>query len=270
MGPWGGEFSECLAVLLDGRLGPLPEPEGDGQTFWRQWLAGHNLGLVPIAAPAEFAWPGHWIAFAGDGSETRAVLMFGSPSGPVEPDGILARGGKIEAGWLLAQLDLHRGWERAYAGSPGAGTVEAILLAPDAEAPLARVPESQALAGRGLDGDRYAAGRGTFAGGKGYDLTLIEAEALEALGAEAGIALPWADARRNLVTRGIRLNALVGQRFRVGEVECVGRRLAEPCSHLERLTEPGVLRGLVHRAGLRADILTDGTIRQGDAVRAEP
>ena len=75
-----------------------------------------------------------------------------------------------------------------------------------------------------------------------------------------------ADARRNVVTRGIDLNALVGRRFRVGDVECLGQRLCEPCAHLERLTVPGTLRGLIHRGGLRADVLTDGTISVGDTI----
>ena len=82
------------------------------------------------------------------------------------------------------------------------------------------------------------------------------------------IALGWEDARRNIVTRGVRLNALVGRRFRVGDVECIGRRLAEPCAHLERLTRPGLLRPLVHRGGLRADILTSGELRVGDEIVA--
>ena len=68
------------------------------------------------------------------------------------------------------------------------------------------------------------------------------------------------------MTRGIDLNALVGRRFRVGEVECVGRRLCEPCAHLERLTERGTLRGLVHRGGLRADLLSGGAIETGAGV----
>ena len=91
----------------------------------------------------------------------------------------------------------------------------------------------------------------------------MEAEQLEALELSARST---AAARRNVVTRGIDLNALVGRRFRVGEVECLGQRLCEPCAHLQRLTAPGTLRALVHRGGLRADVLTDGTIRVGDAV----
>lgn len=80
--------------------------------------------------------------------------------------------------------------------------------------------------------------------------------------------MPWERARRNIVTRGVDLNSFVGRRFTVGDVECVGRRLAEPCAHLEKLSRPGVMRPLVHRAGLRADILTDGSISLGDTVAA--
>ena len=102
---------------------------------------------------------------------------------------------------------------------------------------------------------------------RGHDLTLIEAEALEELMLPEGPLAPEA-ARRNVVTRGIDLNALVGKRFRIGDVDCLGQRLCEPCAHLERLTRPGTLRALVHRGGLRADVLTDGVIRLGDALHA--
>src|SRR4029077_12620414 len=102
-----------------------------------------------------------------------------------------------------------------------------ILVAAEAEGPLGRVETAQAIAGSGLEGDRYCDGRGTFSGpGRGYQLTLVEAEVLESLD------LPWELARRNIVTRGIDLNALVGRRFAVGQVECIVRRLAEPCAHL--------------------------------------
>ena len=138
-----------------------------------------------------------------------------------------------------------------------------ILTSPDAERPLARVETVNAVAGRGLEGDRYYDGRGTFSGpGRGYELTLVESEVLESL------ELPWEQARRNIVTTGIDLNALVGRRFSIGAVECVGRRLAEPCAHLEKLTRPGLLRPLVHRAGLRADILEGGPIAVGDRIAA--
>ena len=102
--------------------------------------------------------------------------------------------------------------------------------------------------------------QGTFAGPIGYDLTLAEAERLE------GVLAP-ADARRNVITRGIDLDALVGRRFTIGAVECIGRRLCEPCAHLERLTAPGVLRALVHQGGLRADILRGGTVAAGMPIR---
>jgi MOSC domain-containing protein YiiM len=173
----------------------------------------------------------------------------------------VAAGGTIEEGWLLARLDVHLPIEEPYGEERRLGRVAAILTAPDAERPLAPVEQAEAVAGRGLEGDRYYHGRGTFSGaGRGYQLTLVEAEVLDS------IDLPWEQARRNIVTRGIVLNALVGRRFTVGDVECVGRRLAEPCSHLEKLTRPGLLRPLVHRAGLRADILRGGRISTGDQV----
>ena len=143
-----------------------------------------------------------------------------------------------------------------------AGVVQALAVAVDAEAAVVLVDQATAVAGRGLDGDRYFDGRGTFSNehARGHDLTLVEAEVLEELGVTAEAA------RRNVVTRGIDLNALVGESFRVGEVECVGQRLCEPCAHLERLGAPGILRSLVHRGGLRADVVGDGTVRVGDPV----
>ena len=102
--------------------------------------------------------------------------------------------------------------------------------------------------------------------GAGQDQTLIETEAVEGLRADTGIDLGLGGSRRNVVTRDVALNDLVGRRFRVGEAECLGVELCEPCRHLERLTEPGVLRGLVHRGGLRADVVSGGTVAVGDAV----
>jgi MOSC domain-containing protein YiiM len=122
-----------------------------------------------------------------------------------------------------------------------------------------------------LEGDRYFRKRGTFSNphGRGYDLTLIEAEVLDSLDLPGGRLIPE-EARRNLVIRGLDLNGLVGQHFRVGDVECFGARLCEPCAHLERLTaaagKPGTLRALIHKGGLRADVLSDGEIRVGDHV----
>jgi MOSC domain-containing protein YiiM len=162
---------------------------------------------------------------------------------------------------MLTPLDLHLPITTPYGGAAGVGTVAAIVVAPAAEAPPQRLDAAEALAGRGLAGDRYALGAGTFsAPGRGYELTLVEAEVLDE------IELSWQEARRNIVVKGISLNALVGKRFRIGSVECVGRRLAEPCAHLEKLARPGLLRPLVHRGGLRADILFGGTISVGDEI----
>jgi MOSC domain-containing protein YiiM len=148
------------------------------------------------------------------------------------------------------------------------GTVEGIYIAPSATVLPHAVEEANVVPGKGIEGDRYSAGDGTFYEERkpGQDLTLIEVEALEALAAEEGIELSPAEARRNVLTRGLSLNDLIGRRFRVGEVECVGSRLCEPCDHLERVTSPGVLRGLVHRGGLRTDVVVGGRIAIGDSV----
>jgi MOSC domain-containing protein YiiM len=119
----------------------------------------------------------------------------------------------------------------------------------------------RAVAGRGLEGNRHYYEQAP----PGRALTLIAAEAL-AEGASSGVELGADESRRNVLTSGIDLNALVGERFRVGDVECVGVELCEPCTTLEGLTRPGVIKAYVHRAGLNADILTDGEIVVGDAV----
>ena len=260
MTTFAAEARACLAEML---RAPVPEPDGDDpMRFFRQWLAERNLGLVPIDDAASFDWPGQWLARMRAADGEHAVVMFGSPSGVwLDPGYVAGDCATIDAGWLLSPLDLHLPTDRPYGTEAGAGTVAAILVAPEAEGTLVRVDEVVALPGHGLEGDRYAKGRGTFSGrGRGYELTLVEAEVLDETG------LPWEEARRNVVTRGVKLNALVGRRFRVGEVECVGRRLAEPCSHLEKLARPGLLRPLVHRGGLRADIVSGGSVRLHDDV----
>lgn len=257
------ELRACLREMLSA---PVPEAAqaDDPMRFFKQWLAERNLGLVPIDNAPAFDWPGQWIAVFRDDQGEHALVMFGSPSGVwLDPNNAYDQGARIEAGWMLAHLDLHLPTERPYGTAPTAGTVAAILITAKAEAPLSRVDEAEALAGRGLAGDRYATGCGTFsAPGCGYELTLAEAEVLDE------IQLPWEQARRNIVTRGISLNGLVGQRFRIGSIECIGRRLAEPCAHLEKLARPGLLRPLVHRGGLRADIIKGGVIRLGDEIEA--
>ena len=147
------------------------------------------------------------------------------------------------------------------------GRVAGIFVGPEARAPLGSVPEVRAEAGRGLEGDRYWAGQGTFWKPQpDFEVTLIESESLDAL-AEAGVEIAPREARRNLATQGVRLNELVGRQFQVGEVTLLGIRLCEPCGHLERLTGRQLRPLLAGRGGLRAGIVTGGVIRVGDAIR---
>jgi MOSC domain-containing protein YiiM len=133
--------------------------------------------------------------------------------------------------------------------------VESIEIGPtDAIASVASV---SALAGKGLEGDRKFFHDGAK---PGQALTLIEAEVLEDVG------LTGSHSRRQVVTRGVRLNDLVGKRFRVGSVECVGVELCHPCKHLEEMTRPGIIKELANRGGLNADIVNDGRISVGDAI----
>jgi MOSC domain-containing protein YiiM len=243
----------------------LGEPAGsapDGETEIGEWLAG--LGLIRVTAtdPAAFQMPGRFLARFPRGW----AVMFGVPPGAIyDPAGVAAGETPLEVA-VIAPLELPR---RRNPAAAGTGRVEAIAITGDAEGVMRAVPEARAIAGAGLEGDRYAVGAGTFSGGgnAGRALTLIEAEAIAELAA-AGVEIEPIDARRNLVVSGIELDALIGRRFRVGEVICRGARRCEPCAHLQRLTEPGTLRGLVHRGGLRADLLSGGTIRRGDEVEA--
>jgi len=135
-------------------------------------------------------------------------------------------------------------------------------------------PQSAAEAtlepGRGIVGDRYHASTGTFSvkssGKSDHEVTLIEAEAIDRFNRETGLALAYGDLRRNLVTRGIRLNELVGHEFSVGDCRLEGLRLCEPCAHLAKTVAKQVLPGLVHQAGLRARIVRGGLVKTGDAV----
>ena len=254
----------CLAAILELDTADVPAPGAEHPepwTAWRVWLARRGLGLVPVADPRNFAWPGPWIALLRDGT---AAVAYGSPPGALAWAPLGGRFEDVEGGYAVAPF--HAGlWAPRTATAPRtAGRVEAIALAGAAEAPMAVVRSATALARRGLEGDRYAEGRGTFSNpySRGHDLTLIDAEVVAALG------LAPETARRNVVTRGIDLDALVGRRFRVGGAECEGQRLCEPCAHLQRLTEPGILRALVHRGGLRADVLAGGVIRVGDEIAA--
>ena len=123
------------------------------------------------------------------------------------------------------------------------------------------VDEATAVAGKGLEGDRY------FDHKLDSQVTLIEAEAIDEMANDAGLQLAYEEARRNIVTRGVDLTKLVDKEFTVGDVTMRGARLSEPCQHLADLTDQKVVKGLVHKGGLKAQIITDGQIRVGDSVR---
>lgn len=148
------------------------------------------------------------------------------------------------------------------------GHVVSIHIAVDGARAMTSVDRVRAVPGKGLEGDRYYAGTGTWSKRPGPDreVTLIESEAIEAMARDYGIHIDPGDARRNIVTRGVALAHLVGKEFKVGEVKLKGLRLAEPCGHLESLSKPGVKEGLVHRGGLRAQVLEEGTIASGDPI----
>jgi MOSC domain-containing protein YiiM len=151
------------------------------------------------------------------------------------------------------------------------GTVESIYVASAAEGPTQAVGQVVAIPGAGLEGDRYALKVGTFyKPAPDRELTLIEAEAIEALRRDYQIELAAGDARRNIVTRNVPLNHLMGREFAIGEVRIRGIRLCEPCDHLQKVTGKPVIKGLLHRGGLRAQILTRGKIRVGDVVSLIP
>jgi MOSC domain-containing protein YiiM len=153
----------------------------------------------------------------------------------------------------------------------GQGTVIEIHVAPTGAAPMRSVTTAQVVVGKGLEGDRYYSKLGTYSNqaGSGRDVTLIEIEAIEGLKRDYEVQLDPGQSRRNIVTRGIALNHLVEQEFRIGNVILRGTRLCEPCAHMEKLTVKGAMRGLIHRGGLRAEIIKGGTIRIGDRILPE-
>lgn len=150
------------------------------------------------------------------------------------------------------------------------GSVQALFIAPEASAAMHAVEMVRAVPGHGLEGDRYFAHQGSFSRWPGphREVTLIAEEGLDEMARETGVVLPARLSRRNILTRGVPLNDLIRQSFWVGPVEMQGIRLCQPCKYLVRLTgEPGLLPGLVHRGGLRARILNEGTIQVGDTIR---
>ena len=276
-GPLVRGLAACLSSVTEVPLAELPATNGltvpHALAAWKSWLAGRGFGIVPIAEPRAFQWAGWWIGVVDSPRQQVAVLAFGTPPGVV-----LSPQDPALLGRATAELDIRSAYAVASldpvlpvppAGTPLTGVVELLAVAPRAEAPMQLLPHARALAGRGLAGDRYADGAGTFspraAHRPGYELTLIAAEVVEDLTARDA-ALDFTSTRRNVLTRGIDVNALVGREFTVGDVRCRGLRLAEPCAHLERLHGPGLLRPLIHRGGVRADILTDGEIGVGAVI----
>jgi MOSC domain-containing protein YiiM len=152
------------------------------------------------------------------------------------------------------------------------GIVDSIYIASGAKEPMRSVPSVRAVLEKGLEGDRYSFAVGTFSDrpGPSREVTLIEIETIEAVNREKQIAFSPAESRRNIVTRGVRLNDLVDREFRVGGAILKGIRLCEPCSHLESLTGKSVLSTLVHRGGLRAQVIQEGGIQAGDSIEELP
>ena len=267
-------FSACVATILELPADGVPVARGDDDpgTGWTlmRWLGGLGLGLVRVADAQAFSWAGPWIARVrpGDGGPPRAVVMYGVPSGVTwDPSGVTERDGwRLTDGFVISALDVALARPARAEAPAAAGIVEAICVAPAAGATTELPPAARALPGLGIDGDRHVQGLGTFPSGlPGSALTLIEAEVCESFDPPLGPD----EHRRNLVTRGIDLNRLVGREFSVGEVPCRGMRLCEPCTVMDRYARRPVLRALVHRGGLRADILAEGKISVGDAVAPE-
>lgn len=150
------------------------------------------------------------------------------------------------------------------------GKVVSIHIAKSGGQPMQAVDKIHAVPGRGLEGDRYFGQTGTFWKDEpDQEVTLIESESFEGMKRESGLELDPSEGRRNIVTRGVPLNHMVGREFSVGDVKLRGLRLCEPCSHLQKISQqPGILGGLIHRGGLRAQILTDGIIKVDDVIEA--
>jgi MOSC domain-containing protein YiiM len=262
-------FLACAATILELPLEDLPKlpSDGDPATGWAvsRWLAGRGLGIARVADPASFSWPGPWLARVG--TPDRYAVMYGVPSGVVWDPGGTGRIDAIDEGFVLAATDIALALPQRATEPPAPGTVAAIAIAASAGQPAQVLDSAHALTGQGLAGDRHVSGTGTFPSGlPGSALTLIEAEVCESFDPP----LRPDEHRRNLVTRGVDLNALVGRDFVIGEVRCRGMRLCEPCRVMDGYASRPLLRALVHRGGLRADILEDGPIRVGDRIEACP
>jgi hypothetical protein len=263
-------FLACLATILELPLDRLPQltEDSDPAGGWAvsRWLGGLGLGIARVAEPAAFSWAGPWLArVRPPDAAPRYVVMYGVPSGVAwDPTGNAEISNEwVEDGFIVAAADIALALPARPALPAAAGTVEGIWIAATAGNPVHGPTAAHALAGRGLAGDRHVTGAGTFPSGlPGSALTLIEAEVCESFEPP----LRPDEHRRNLVTRGIELNRLVRRDFMIGDVRCRGMRLCEPCKVADRYATRPILRALVHRGGLRADILEDGQIHIGDPI----
>ena len=260
-------LAACVATVLELPFDDVPQARaGEEAAGWRimRWLGGRGVGLVPVDGAASFSWAGPWIGWLASEGRRRAVVMYGVPSGVVwDPSGAAAEGGELDGGYVVAAQDVALAPPLLPEAPQATGAVEAIFVAGDAGAPAQSLQSARALAGQGIEGDRHVAGTGTFPSGlPGSALTLIEAEVCESFDPP----LRAYEHRRNLVTRGVELNGLVGREFMIGDVRCRGMRLCEPCRVMDGYASRPLLRALVHRGGLRADILEDGEIHVGDPI----
>lgn len=263
-------FLACAATILEMPIEQLPQlaSDGDPATGWAvsRWLGGRGLGIARVAEPTTFSWPGPWLARVYvPAGPARYVVMYGVPSGVAwDPggDGDISNDA-IEDGFVLAATDIALALPRTATMPPASGTLDGIWITASAGQPLRSLQMVRAVAGQGLAGDRHVLGTGTFPSGlPGSALTLIEAEVCESFDPPVRPG----EHRRNLVTRGVELNGLVGREFMIGQVRCRGMRLCEPCRVMDGYASRPLLRALVHRGGLRADILDDGEIHVGDRI----
>lgn len=143
-----------------------------------------------------------------------------------------------------------------------------ICIAEQASVEMQELESATLIAGIGIEGDRYATGKGYYSNKPHADrqVTLIEIETLEALKRDHGIDLSPDESRRNLTTRGVPLNHLVGRRFKVGEAILYGGRLNVPCKYLEELLDKPVFLPLINRSGLNCRIVEGGVVRRGDRI----
>lgn len=170
----------------------------------------------------------------------------------------------LRSGRLYPAVPHFKRWAKIFMS-----VVSSILISKSPSSPMESKDEVLAVSGKGLVGDRYFDGIGTFSPKPhkaDFELTLIEAEKIEAFAKEFSLDFTAYHARRNIVTTGVDLNGLVGKEFLVGAVRIRGMRLCEPCNYLAKITYPETLRGLVHKGGLRAQIVSEGYIKVGDCI----